>query len=103
MVSTSALLHGRTTSARDYLFAEYHPRRDDELYNQTIISKDWRLTLYPNRDGWGELFDLRTDPWEHRNLFEDKPDDAPVAEMRATLIQRMPPKPKIRNQVLGAY
>ena len=99
----SAMLQGRSSSIRDYLFAEYHPRRDEELYNQTIVSKDWRLTLYPNNSAWGELFDLRADPWEHRNLFAERPDSAPVEEMTSTLMKSMPPKPTIPNEVLGAY
>jgi hypothetical protein len=57
---------------RQARFLEFHPRIDNSVYNHSIVTMDWRLTLYPNcEDGWGELFDLKDDPGEHRNLFND--------------------------------
>jgi len=55
------------------------PRAIHEQYNQTLITADWRLTIYPRRSDWGELFDRRADPGEHRNLFHD-PDTADVRD-----------------------
>ncbi|WP_153495335.1 sulfatase [Sinorhizobium meliloti] len=97
------LLTGLPGFSRDYLFAEYHPRKDAELYNQTIVSKDWRFTRYPNRGEWGELFDLASDPFEHRNLFYDDGHDTPVRDLDDVLSRHMPPRPEIPNEVLGAY
>ncbi len=53
-------------------YLEFHPRIDKRVYNHSIVTDDWRLTLYPASDeDWGELFDLSADPGEHRNLFHD--------------------------------
>jgi len=70
---------------------EYHPRAIHEQYNQTLITADWRLTIYPRRSDWGELFDRRADPGEHRNLFHD-PDTADVRDrLTARLEREWPP------------
>ena len=37
---------------------------------RTLRSDRWRLTLYAGED-WGELYDLRADPRETRNLWDD--------------------------------
>ena len=53
-------------------YLEFHPRLDARLYNHSIVTEGWRLTLYPLGDPqWGELFDLQGDPGEGRNLFRD--------------------------------
>ena len=70
-VSLRSVFEGRSLE-RQARFLEFHPRIDNSVYNHSIVTKDWRLTLYPNcEDGWGELFDLKDDPGEHRNLFND--------------------------------
>ncbi|TIU89190.1 MAG: arylsulfatase, partial [Mesorhizobium sp.] len=97
------LIEGRVYNVRDFLFAEYHPRRDASLYNQSVISKEWRFTRYPNQPAWGELFDLREDAWEHWNLFSEQAFSAQLRALNAVLDQRLPPQPLIINEVLGAY
>ena len=37
---------------------------------RSLRTKDWRLTLY-GTEPWGELYDLRSDPQETNNLWED--------------------------------
>ena len=70
------------TLERGARFLEFHPRIDRHQYNHSIVTESWRLTLYPQADeGWGELFDLETDPGEHRNLFDD-----PVHRTRRDLL-----------------
>lgn len=65
------VLEGRTLERRAR-FLEFHPRICMSQYNHSIVTDAWRLTLYPQGDeGWGELFDLETDPGEHANLFND--------------------------------
>lgn len=92
-----------TAPRRDCLFAEYHPRADADLYNQSIITPDWRLTHYPNQPSWGELFDLNADPGEHWNLFHEESS----AEIRASLGERLqaefPPQQHIKSEIWGAY
>lgn len=99
----SGILQGRQQQVRDHLFAEYHPRADARVYNQTVITQDWRYTRYPNEPSWGELFDRHGDPGEHHNRFGE-PGMAPVvARLHAMLQAHMPPAPAAGTQVLGAY
>jgi arylsulfatase A-like enzyme len=102
-ISLAPLLVRSVEHVRDYLLAEYHPRKDPELYNQTIMSDSWRLTLYPNRSGWGELFNLAIDPWEHRNLFHERAHGATIDDLARRLLRMMPSRPTLPNVPLGAY
>ncbi|KQV41275.1 hypothetical protein ASC96_18425 [Rhizobium sp. Root1204] len=102
-VSLVPILSGDVRDVREHLFTEYHPRKDRELYNQTIVSKDWRLTLYPNQREWGEFFDLNADPWEHRNLFDDTVYSPKINDLTKHLLENMPPRSSLPNQPLGAY
>ncbi|MTI03378.1 sulfatase [Roseibium sp. RKSG952] len=67
--SFQPLLSDRDAPARSELFAEYHPRTRMDTYNQTLMTGDWRITIYPENPEWGELFHLLNDPGEHINLF----------------------------------
>ena len=93
------LLEGRTDSLRDHLFAEYHPRSLLHLYNQTVRTQRWRMTLYPEHPSWGELFDLRADPYENHNRFSDSSLTA-VKEQLGELLQRdFAPCPVVPDRV----
>ena len=37
---------------------------------RALVTDDWRYTLYRDQP-WGELYDLKTDPFETRNLWDD--------------------------------
>jgi arylsulfatase A-like enzyme len=79
------VLEGRAPE-RQARYLEFHPRIDQRVYNHTIVTEAWRLTLYPQSgEDWGELFDLRDDPGEHRNLFHD----ADYSFIRDRLTQRL--------------
>ena len=57
-------------AARDYAFEAGWSKASSEYHHYTIYTNDWRISVFPNlRDG--ELYDLREDPFEHRNLFQD--------------------------------
>ena len=65
------VLRGRDLE-RHVRFLEFHPRIDRRVYNHSMVTDRWRLTLYPEGEpGWGELFDLEADPGEHENLLND--------------------------------
>ena len=102
-IDLTPILRGTRADVREFLFAEYHPRKDAVLYNQTVISKRWRYTHYPNEPAWGELFDLETDPWEHWNLCTEEGFTAQVEQLRSVLRHNLPPQPVIEREVLGAY
>ncbi|WP_127112634.1 sulfatase family protein [Shimia sediminis] len=79
---------------RSHLFAEYHPRTRSDTYNQTLVTDDWRITIYPENSEWGEMFDLRNDPGEHLNLFFA---DAYFADRRALTDQITAEFPPLAN------
>ena len=70
---------------REALYLEFHPRIRQEMYNHSIWTGQHRLTLYPSRPHWGELFDLESDPGEHHNVFHE----ASYAVRRDQLIERL--------------
>ncbi|ERL51035.1 sulfatase [Halomonas huangheensis] len=45
------------------LFGEQYPPRA-----RTLVDESFRVSIY-NNDGWGELYDLKNDPWEMKNLW----------------------------------
>ncbi len=101
--SFAGLLRGDSDTTNDVIFAEYHPRVVADQYNQSVISKDWRLTVYPRRPDWRELFDRTTDPGEHTNLFADRRYSAPrymLADLIANLWPSAAPAP---GKILAVY
>ena len=85
-------------------FLEFHPRLDRRLYNHSIVAGNWRLTLYPEGDeGWGELFNLASDPGEHRNLFH-RPDCRGQREhLAATLQAAFPARPDAGTPLIAKW
>lgn len=64
----------------------------ENVWSKSIRWGDWRLVHYPesmfegDEEIKGELYDLKTDPLEKRNLFADSEHQAVVAEGRARLL-----------------
>lgn len=59
---------------REYVFAEQRQDPINSVVSATefitmVRSKDWKLVHYLGDDDHGELYDLRNDPGEHRNLW----------------------------------
>jgi N-acetylglucosamine-6-sulfatase len=81
--SFAPFLHGRTERWRKSFVVEY--LGPSELNNggpPPYIAVQTRRYLYVEyRRGWRELYDLRTDPWELRNVA----DEAPYAKTQASL------------------
>ncbi len=102
-VSFANLLKNANGTTRDHLYAEYHARTRFETYNQSLITRDWRLTIYPNHDTWGELFDLKNDPGEHRNLFHSADHLAIKTELRTKLAQEFQPAPEAGGPSIATY
>jgi arylsulfatase A-like enzyme len=102
-VSLKPLLTGNEQRVRDYTFGEYHPTVRQDLYNQTVYKDQWRMTLYPELPEWGELFDLKADPLEHRNLFFDDDLNATRKELSALLKKEFPPQATVENETLAKW
>jgi len=55
---------------------------------RTLVTQRWRLTLYAEAT-WGELYDLRDDPHECRNLWSDKAHAEVRSDLMAELIRQI--------------
>lgn len=80
------LLLGEQGMGRKHLTIMWHKesRRDSDA--RTIVSDDrWKLNVYP-MDTW-ELFDLASDPFERKNLFDQADQGERIGQMYDTLSQ----------------
>jgi arylsulfatase A-like enzyme len=102
-VSLAGLLSGRVDKVRDHTFNEFHPRVVANQYNHSFISEDWRLTLYPNSDEWGELFNLAADPYEQHNLFGRAESGKVISELTSILRGEFPACPEINSVSVADY
>lgn len=100
--SLRPILEG-SSLGRDALFLEFHPRIRRETYNHSIITEGWRLTLYPQSEGWGELFDLEADPGEHCNRFHDPTYRQIREQLTQRLMQEFPAKPEAGTPLLAKW
>ena len=97
------VLEGRCLE-RQERFLEFHPRIDARVYNHSIVTGGWRLTLYPNGEpGWGELFDLEADPGEHENLFNDGAHRTRRDRLAEHLVSRFPASPDAGTALLAKW
>jgi arylsulfatase A-like enzyme len=55
---------------------------------RNLITDDWRFTMYRD-ESWGELYDLKNDPDESHNLWDDPTHAKVRAELGERLIQEM--------------
>lgn len=95
-------LHGRSllaqlaqpqTALREGVLIEEESQRDDVGLGQRLRMRTWRtrthrLTLWAGQP-WGELVDLRNDPLELRNLWDEPSAQALRADMTEQLAQAM--------------
>jgi arylsulfatase A-like enzyme len=101
--SFAKLICGESAVKTTALFAEYHPRAVADQYNQTVTTEDWRLTIYPRRSVWGELFDRRNDPNEHNNLFNDPRHLSIRNELAGRIMAKWPTATMTTGKVLAVY
>lgn len=80
------LLQGESGEVRDVAVTEF-------AWSRSLRKGDFRLVNYPKEmfadeypDGFGELYDLKNDPWEMKNLFFEPAYVAKVAELKADLL-----------------
>jgi arylsulfatase A-like enzyme len=81
--SLRPLLEGRTPPdwRTAFFYAYFKEARYDAPTVLAVRTATQKLVTYPGREDWTEVFDLRADPYETRNLAKD-------AGLRATLAAR---------------
>ena len=85
-------LEGRATH-RDAVLIEHNdggPRMgfEDSARMRSLVTSDWRLTTYAG-EGWGELYNLKNDPRETHNLWDDPNVSKKRSELSLQLIDHL--------------
>ncbi len=62
----TSVIRGKTAELHEQIFVEYHSKQQWANPIRTIRRRDWKFNQYV--DGYRELYDLRGDPGELRNL-----------------------------------
>lgn len=71
-------------TGRDAVIVENH-HNGSKVHVRTVVTGQYKLTVYRNQPTWGELFDLSADPNELHNLYQI---NLPLrAEMMQTMVQ----------------
>jgi uncharacterized sulfatase len=81
----SPLLRGSSYKARDAIFAQYDLHNDGLAFMRMIRTEDWKLVRHYLTSGMDELYDLKNDPAETKNLY----DDPKAAGMQAVLQKQL--------------
>jgi len=88
------VLEGRSDRHRDFVLIEsFQGAPEDRTpapanWARSIRTTHWRATFYPD-PRWGELYDLKNDPDETRNLFKEPAHRATLNELREHLVERL--------------
>jgi arylsulfatase len=96
----SALLFDEGNTVRDFSVTEFALSKSlrKGKYRYVHYTKDYFIEEYP--EGYGELYDLETDPWEMRNLFFEKQYAEKVNELQADLMDWLLSSSRVKT-VLG--
>lgn len=81
-VDQLAVWRGEQESARDHALVE-NRHNPTTVHLRTLITERYKITVYRNAD-YGELFDLESDPGEHRNRWSDPA----YADVKAHLLHK---------------
>ena len=95
----SPLLRGGEMAARDIVFGQYDLHNEGLAYLRMARTADWKLVRHYFTNGLDELYHLKTDPGETRNLY-DNPDHAAIQatlQLRLTEWQRSIDDPILRR------
>ena len=85
----SGTLFGEKTDWPDVCYGEYSTHHQSKTHMRMIRTTNWKLVrdfLNPERD---ELFDLKNDPAESRNVIAAKKNAAVVKELHGMIVARM--------------
>ncbi|MFB3902450.1 MAG: sulfatase-like hydrolase/transferase [Acidobacteriota bacterium] len=82
--SLSAILRGQNQDrCRDYLLIMHHGNMYGLCSMRAVVGKRLKYVYYPYDTG--EIYDLQTDPWEMRNLLQEREHQQTAAELHAKL------------------
>lgn len=82
-IDQSAVWRGEKESLRSCAIVENH-FQPTKFYAKSYIEDQYKITIYMNQS-YGELFDLKNDPHEYVNLW----DDAALSEIKMNLLLKM--------------
>jgi len=68
-VDVSPLLRGKRFTPHSVIYGQYEMKNDARDSMRMIRTRDWKLVRHYFTDGADELFHLRTDPGEMKNLY----------------------------------
>jgi arylsulfatase A-like enzyme len=79
---------GAATSLQESFYYEYFldPKFPKETPCQALRTPTAKLIIYPGHEEWTELFDLKNDPHETRNLVNDPEYATLLAQMKTEFI-----------------
>ena len=83
------LLKDPKTPWRDSFLTEYFQEKAFQRTPtwQAVRTDRWKYIHYPDLEGMDEVYDLKADPYEMRNLI--KASTAPIAQLKAELEKRL--------------
>ena len=79
-------LRGEPRDVRDAVLTEFRPFGGPNM--KVLHTEDWKYVYY-HGEPWGELFCLKDDPEERRNLFGDPAHARVQAELHARLLDEL--------------
>jgi len=100
-VDQSPVFRGESASARDHLLVEFR-HQPTAIHMKTFVEENYKLTLYYQQP-YGELYDLRQDPCELHNLW-DEPESLGLREdlTRKLLFAEMGAEPMPMQRISDA-
>jgi len=100
-IDQSRVWYGDTDSARDHVIVE-HRHAPTTVHLKTYIDNRYKITVYYNRD-YGEIYDLKEDPGEIRNLW-GRPEAADLENrlLKKLLFAEMGKEPLWMPRISGA-
>ncbi|HXE10877.1 MAG TPA: sulfatase-like hydrolase/transferase [Bryobacteraceae bacterium] len=86
------LLKGETSTHRGSIYSEFYNSNfqySPPPWATMVRTERYKLSVYHSLGGWGELYDLKKDPSEFDNLWDNRSAGNIKAEMQALMIARM--------------